>query len=410
MVWRKGADLERSNEVRQIDRRTVAKSLALVATAPFVRRVDRARAANTGAVRLPSPTGPHRIGVTTLYLVDQARRDPWVSTVAVREVMASVFYPAQSVHGTARAAQMTAGTAQAFSAFASFQYGLPAAGVDWAATRTSSFQDAPARSVACPVVLYSPGGADSRFLGTSVAEELASHGYVVVTVDHPGDANAVEFPGTTEYRDELVRQTVFRADPRTDPEVFRTMIDSRIADLRFVLDAVHKLAGGGNPDALGRPLPENLQQAIDVRRIGVYGHSAGGTAAAQAIPGPSTVAARRGRCTVSDRRTRGGPAAAPAGDRRVPCAQGDPAFLGENAGPPWATDLLQSALGCCALGVHRPRRDRPPTAGCRTDDRREPDRTDRPDRSDYVGAFGAQSHSLIFHASPGTGAEVLTGP
>lgn len=61
------------------------------------------------------------------------------------------------------------------------------------------------------------------------------------------------------------------------------MLGTRIADTRFVLDQLAVLAAGRNPDALGRPLPEALGQALDLRRVGIYGHSVGGTTAAQAM-------------------------------------------------------------------------------------------------------------------------------
>jgi hypothetical protein len=43
-----------------------------------------------------------------------------------------------------------------------------------------------------PVLLYSPGTTDPRTLGTSLATDLASRGYVVVTMDHPGETTEVD--------------------------------------------------------------------------------------------------------------------------------------------------------------------------------------------------------------------------
>ncbi|MFD7668048.1 alpha/beta hydrolase [Streptomyces sp. NPDC059788] len=161
---------------------------------------------------------------------------------------------------------------------------LPSAGVDWAATRTHAHLGAPVlRGGRRPVLLYSPGGGDPRGLGTSAAEEMASHGWVVVCVDHPGDAVAVEFPVGREGR-RRVRATVFRGDPRADAGLFRTVVETRVADVRFVLNELEEWAGGGrSTDAAGRPAPEGLARALDLRRVGVYGHSVGGTTAAQAM-------------------------------------------------------------------------------------------------------------------------------
>lgn len=273
----------------EVDRRTVTKSAVLAAALVLAgggvaqAQPRQAEPADEVTVRLPAPTGPHRIGGTTLHLVDHSRRDPWDSTIPVREVMVTVFYPARTVRGYPLASQMTSGAAEWFTVIAPLQHPeLPTVGVNWAATMTHAHTGAPAQAVRRPVLLYSPGGGDPRTLGTGVAEELASRGYVVVTIDHPGDASAVEFPSKTEYRD-TVRPTVFRGDPRTDPETFRTVIDTRIADTRFVLNQLEVLAAGRNPDAEGRALPKHLGRALDLRRVGIYGHSAGGTTAAEAM-------------------------------------------------------------------------------------------------------------------------------
>ncbi|MES4903627.1 MULTISPECIES: alpha/beta hydrolase [unclassified Streptomyces] len=266
-----------------VSRRTVTTSALPAALLAGGGGLARARAAAAATVRLPAPTGPHPVGVTTLYLVDRSRRDPWEPGIPVREVMATVRYPARTVRGYPLAPQLSQGVAELFAVIAPATHpGLPRAGVDWAATMTHAHPGAPARPAPHPVLLYSPGGGDPRGLGTVVAEELASHGCVVVTVDHPGDACAVEFPCAMTGRD-MVRPTVFRGDPRTGPATFRTMIATRIADLRFVLDQVEAVASGRNPDAARRPLPEGIGRALDLSRVGVYGHSAGGTAAAEAL-------------------------------------------------------------------------------------------------------------------------------
>ncbi|BCK73771.1 lipase [Streptomyces libani subsp. rufus] len=271
-----------------VSRRTLTTSAALTATMLLAgggtAQADpgKARGAKDLTLRLPAPTGPHRIGVTTLYLVDRARRDPW-EPLPVREVMATVFYPARTVRGYPVAPQMSRGAAERLPFIDPlFHEGLPAKGVNWAGTKTHAHTGAPAQDVRRPVLLYSPGGGDPRTLGTGIAEELAGRGYVVVTIDHPGDGSEVEFPHARAGR-KKVRETVFRGNPRTDPKMFRTAIDTRIADTRFVLDQLEALAAGRNPDAAGRPLPEHLGRALDLRRVGIYGHSAGGTTAAEVM-------------------------------------------------------------------------------------------------------------------------------
>ncbi|MEV0505750.1 alpha/beta hydrolase, partial [Streptomyces spectabilis] len=43
---------------------------------------------------LPAPTGAHAVGRSSLHLVDENRRDPWVPKAGARELMVSMYYPA----------------------------------------------------------------------------------------------------------------------------------------------------------------------------------------------------------------------------------------------------------------------------------------------------------------------------
>ncbi|WP_230991764.1 alpha/beta hydrolase family protein [Streptomyces endocoffeicus] len=222
---------------------------------------------------LPPPTGRQPVGVTELHLVDRARTDPWV-TGTHRELMVSVWYPARSASGYPRRPHMPPGTARAVDESGSFGLARPGE-VDWAATRTDAATGAPVDGhPPRPVVLYSPGLGVTRTLGTSTAEELAGRGYVVVTMDHTHETSPVEFPGG---RVELQK------DPLTDPAKRKQAIETRVRDTRFVLDQLAVLRDGGNPDAEGRQLPRGLGGALDLTRVGMYGHSAGGITAAEAM-------------------------------------------------------------------------------------------------------------------------------
>ncbi|MFI0241025.1 alpha/beta hydrolase family protein [Streptomyces sp. NPDC016845] len=229
----------------------------------------RARASDRVRLRLPAPTGPYAVGTTRLHLVDRARRDPWTGD-RVREVMADVRYPARSVSGHPRAAQMTAREAAGFDRLNNFA-GLPAGRVDWAATRTFAHRSAPlARTAPHPVVLYSPGVLDPRTLGTTLTDELASHGYVVIAIDHPYDVSAVEFPDGRVATSRLPEE--FAAAQKAGGAAVTSLLEKttavRVADLRSVLDTVERAFDDGR-----------LRRAP----VGAFGQSAGGFAALQAL-------------------------------------------------------------------------------------------------------------------------------
>jgi predicted dienelactone hydrolase len=221
---------------------------------------------------LPESSGQHPVGSTELHLVDRDRRDPWAAGRA-RELMVGVWYPARRATGHPRQPYMPPGVARAVDAAGSF--GLAGPGqVDWAGIRTEAAVLAPVDDrEGRPVVLYSPGLQISRTLGTSTAAELASRGYVVVTVDHTYEAPAVEFP----------RGRVELQKPMSGIEDLKKVMDTRIRDTRFVLDQLAVLRHGGNPDAEGRRLPKGLSKALNLERIGMYGHSGGGATAAESM-------------------------------------------------------------------------------------------------------------------------------
>jgi hypothetical protein len=116
-----------------------------------------------------------------------------------------------------------------------------------------------------PVVVYSPLAHDHRADTTVVVQELASHGYLVVTVDHTYDA-------FVEFHDGR-RLAPLDGEHSSGASDFAD-------DIPYVLDCIERLAAGRNPDADGTPLPVGLAGAPDPRRIGMFGTSKGGTATA----------------------------------------------------------------------------------------------------------------------------------
>ena len=212
---------------------------------------------------LPAPTGPYRVGTTSLHLVDDSRTDPLAPTPRVRELMVRLWYPSAAQSQRPAAAYLTLGVASVSVDFLRAVTGvdLPP---DLLSFPTHSLESAPALpGTRRPVVLFSHGLGISAALNTALHEELASRGYVVAGIDHTFDC-AVEFPdGRVE-----VQQPGLRVD-----DLLREV---RAADLLFVLDQLTALAAGHNPDAGLRPLPENLARTLDVTRVGAFGHSLGG--------------------------------------------------------------------------------------------------------------------------------------
>ncbi|MEU8330579.1 acetylhydrolase [Micromonospora sp. NPDC048839] len=221
-----------------------------------------AATANPGPDRLtlPAPTGPYRVGTVSLHLVDRSRLDPLAGPGRYRELMVSVWYPARDVRRYPRAPWMTPASMRMLLDSAGF---APDAAL---APLTAGHEGAPVRHSGhrLPVVLYSHGAGSHRSDTTIVVQELVSHGYVVVTVDHTYD-------GVGEFPDGRV--TIQEEASDVTPWTYTH-------DVRFVLDQIADLAAGRNPDVDHAPLPAGLGAALDLSRIGMFGWSKGGTATA----------------------------------------------------------------------------------------------------------------------------------
>jgi predicted dienelactone hydrolase len=196
------------------------------------------------------------VGTVQLHLADPSRP---VHGQA-REFMASVWYPAEQTWRYPAAAWMDAAPFRSLLASADFE---PDAAL---APRTAGHLGAPVRRTRRPepVVVFSHAAHDHRSETTIVVQELASHGYVVATIDHTYDAFS-QFPDG--------RVIVPVDEPDMLPHDFAD-------DVRFLLDQLEALARGHNPDIDHQPLPAGLGTALDLRHIGMYGHSKGGTATA----------------------------------------------------------------------------------------------------------------------------------
>ncbi|MEU4829476.1 lipase [Streptosporangium sp. NPDC023615] len=230
---------------------------------------------------LPAPTGRHPIGTVSLHLVDRSRPDSLVPSQPYRELMVSLWYPARRSGKHPLAPQMPPLAAADFDRDTAADLGIKPGEVNWAATRTHARAGAPVdrRAGGLPVVLFSPGYEAPRTLSTVLVEELASRGYLVVTVDHTHQLDQVEFPGGRVERSRL-------PPVRTEQEqagLFGVLMPTRVADMRFVLDRLARLDRGQNPDAARVRLPAGLRGAPDLSRVGVFGHSMGGATAARLV-------------------------------------------------------------------------------------------------------------------------------
>jgi dienelactone hydrolase len=216
--------------------------------------------------KLPKPDGPFAVGTTVRHLIDTGR------TVAdtrghPREVMIQIWYPAADSSG-GRYAPYVLDKRQLESPNDSYL----------TLVRTDAFLDVPVSMAPTryPVLIYSPSGRGQRFQNTFLAEELASHGFVVVALDHPYGSAVTLFPDGRIIRGPIVNAP----DVSSDDALARSIryldrqLRMRVDDVRFVLQ---ELARYDAPDSR-----DPLAGRLDLERVGVFGYSFGGAVAAEA--------------------------------------------------------------------------------------------------------------------------------
>jgi predicted dienelactone hydrolase len=253
-------------------------------------------------LELPEPTGPFSIGTIDLYLVDKSRPETFTPNPDDRrEVFVRAWYPAEVSPG---AEPVSFGEhAHAIADVLSRGNPLPRYLLrSRPLTDTHSFRRAslPEGKERFPIVLFSHAYWAGFLQSTVLMEELASHGYVALSVGHPYetpyaltrkgfilgfDPYNAEFRLRGEERAralDIERRLVMTHDRDEIEALLRQHADSRpkmleslriwTDDIRFVIDELEAMSDGKGP----------FGSRLDTGRIGVLGHSFGGAASHQA--------------------------------------------------------------------------------------------------------------------------------
>jgi predicted dienelactone hydrolase len=199
---------------------------------------------------------------------DSSRAEPYTRNPADhRRLLVQAWYPTE--------AGAKADTAHYLLRPAEFADRLGA----WVARKalTNSVLDAPvakADSAGFPIILYNHGGGWTRWSATFETEQLASHGYVVFSVEHFGFNQTAKFPDGSAFAPDSLPFPKETGNGKADALASWAYLEDPVfkiwkADAEFALDRIERLARGAGP----------FQGRLDLSRIGAFGWSFGGALA-----------------------------------------------------------------------------------------------------------------------------------
>jgi predicted dienelactone hydrolase len=209
---------------------------------------------------LPEPTGTYKVGSRWLVLTDSTRDEDLSPEPGDKRVLiVRVWFPADSVAGVA-ADYIEDDVARGVAAGLELP---PFTLSHLSLVSTHSFRRAwlPATPARFPLILFSHGyGVGTESQNTVQMEELASHGFVVASIDHPYEAGAILMPN-----DEVLTARL-PFDVMGDTTALRRSRDA-IARAKAAADTTLIAAAVAEMHALNAPLERSIERWTDDTRF-----------------------------------------------------------------------------------------------------------------------------------------------
>ncbi|KAL5383722.1 hypothetical protein DPSP01_005826 [Paraphaeosphaeria sporulosa] len=219
------------------------------------------------AVRLPAPSGPYNVGFTQHIFNHSTPNDP--TSGPGTSYLTSIFYPTRSSLAPNTSVPYFDPTSAAiwgevFNILPADLESLETT-LQWQAPLLSAKDDVE-RVKDRPTLVFSPGGGMNAAYFTSLLSDLASQGYTVLALDHPGEAPYLPLPYGNPG---VVGWDIYM--PYSDALIVE-IYEFRRADM------LHLLGPSGFP-----ALVETYGAYFNTEAYGAFGHSIGGATATGAM-------------------------------------------------------------------------------------------------------------------------------
>jgi predicted dienelactone hydrolase len=210
----------------------------------------------------PAPTGRYAVGTTSIHLIDRSRLELCTTPKSFRELVIQVWYPTAN-NNAPKAAYLNNARLTASGTFSHL-----------GAISTHAVRDVPIATAktAYPVILYTPSWNGYQTDNTFGTQELASHGFVVIGLEHPCSVPMAIYPNGRVIHSNLSAD--YTSSDAALAKLLRVGAEQlvlRTQDIVFVLDRLPQIASN-----------KLFNNTFNLDKVGIFGHSFGGAAAAQA--------------------------------------------------------------------------------------------------------------------------------
>jgi len=220
---------------------------------------------------MPVPDGPHKVGFRSLEVTNpEPIGVSGISYSDSTKIRLDIWYPADEISGYERKGWIDNDPIifEGFEIMTGYPKGLFE---HLYRVRTNSFVDAPpsVNSSGWPVVILLLGWSSISELHTSLAESLASSGYLVAGIEHPGACAVVTFSDDSVYYF-LGNDLLERLPEGNRENKLRFLSEYLSRDIDYVIEFLREMNEDTHSDFYGR---------LSMEDIGLYGHSGGGSVA-----------------------------------------------------------------------------------------------------------------------------------
>lgn len=222
-------------------------------------------------IEIPSPTGFFGVGKSIHHVIDTNRNEKY-NLGNNRELLIYIYYPTDQKSKSAYAPDIISFVKEKIYSLVN--------GKEIDTTYMDSLKEHTALNVSLsskikkfPVLFFFPGLGEAVETYTTLLEEMASHGYIVIAINPPYGVNPTVFPDGRVVKMNTELANFWYVTHRPFEEVLEEEHEYWLQDAHFVINLFKNISDSDSYHF--------LQNKIDYNAMGFWGHSFGGSLAVQ---------------------------------------------------------------------------------------------------------------------------------